>query len=84
MNIMAMGSQSMPRLLIAGACLGLSSAALAGKAPVVPLTEQGEVLQRKYNSMLEELKKEIAAKLPDLDQKTATAFLGFRAVLNGL
>ena len=61
---------------------GIASA--RGKAPVVPLTEQGQKLQKHYADILDSLREEITASLPSVDKQKKAAFLDARAKLGGL
>ena len=54
--------------------LAMMPASWAGKE-VVPLTAEGEKLLESYNKMLNDLKKEIKAAVPKIDQKKRAAFI---------
>lgn len=55
------------------ALIGLSQASVAAKAPE-PLTPQGETLLATYSATLESLRKEIAASLPEMDEKKSATY----------
>ena len=52
-----------------------------GAEEAAPLTKTGEALQTKYAGMLAELKKEIAAAMPAVDEKKRAAFLAAHAAV---
>jgi len=56
----------------------------SGQVSAGGLTKQGQKLEAKYQGMLDELKKEVLAALPELDAKKVDEFLGFHKTVSGL
>ena len=64
-------------------CLPAISSARS-KEPSVPLTAQGEALEKQYTAELDAIQKEVAAALPTVDAAKQKAFLAARAELDSL